>query len=292
MEDEARPVTPAPGLPGRDDEDPHRQDASPGVAVVLATRDRPQLLEGALAALLAALRPQDELLVVDSASSDDRTRALCERLGVRVVRAAEPGTSLARNTGARAVSAELIAFTDDDCLPQPGWTAALAAAFVDRTVGVVTGRVLADRKVPAPLSLQQSVQPRYVTEPVGHGANCCVRRAALEAVGGFDERLGPGAPGGAAEDADLFRRVMAAGWQGYYEPAAVVVHRQWRTRRASIARSFTYGRGQAAAGASFREAVWQDALRPAARDARKGYLTGTAAGLLRAAGALSGLRRR
>ena len=70
------------------------------------------------------------------------------------------------------------------------------------------------------------------------------------------------------------RRVLAEGWYGYYEPDAVVVHRQWRGRRAAVRRSYAYGRGQAAAGAGFREAVWHDGLRPAVRDLRAGYVTG------------------
>lgn len=292
MEDEARTVTPSPGLPGGDDEDAHRTDASPPVTVVLATRDRPHLLEGALIALADVLRPQDHLLVVDSASESPATLGLCKRLGVAVIRAVEPGTSLARNTGLAAATTDLVAFTDDDCLPSPGWTAALAKAFDEPGVGVVTGRVIADREVAAPVSLEESDVARPFSEPVGHGANCCFRRAALLAVGGFDERLGPGTPGRASEDVDAIRRVLSAGWQGRYVPSAVVVHRQWRTRGAAVARSFSYGRGQVAAGGSWRTAVWRDALRPAGRDVRAGYVTGAAAGLMRAAGAATGLVRR
>lgn len=260
--------------------------------MVLATRDRPQLLEGALGALRSALGSQDELLVVDSASRGAGTAEVCARLGVRLLRLDQPGTSRARNEGLAATTAPLVAFTDDDCLPQPGWAAALAGAFADARVGVVTGRVVADREVPAPVSLETSEQPRAFAEPVGHGANCCFRREALLAVGGFAEHLGPGTPGLAGEDADAFRRVLAAGWTGRYEPKALVVHRQWRGRGASLRRSFAYGAGQVAAGAGWREAVWQDALVAAARDLRAGYLTGAAAGLVRASGAARGLARR
>jgi len=230
--------------------------------------------------------------VVDSASTGPETGRLCDRLGVRVLRLSEPGTSAARNAGLHATTAPLVAFTDDDCLPQPGWTAALAEAFGDPAVGVVTGRVLADREVPAPVSLEESTVARAFSTPVGHGANCGFRREALLAVGGFDERLGPGTPGRAAEDVDAFRRVLAAGWQGFYEPSAVVLHRQWRGRGASVRRSFAYGVGQVAAGGTWRTAVWRDALVPAVRDARAGYATGAVAGLVRAAGAVRGLVRR
>ena len=292
MEDEASPVTLPPGLPGGDHEDAHAHDARPPVAVVVATRDRAVLLEGALRALQGVLRPVDELLVVDSASLGAETVDLCASLGVRVLRLEEPGTSLARNAGLVATGAPLVAFTDDDCLPQPGWTAALAAAFSDPSVGVVTGRVLADREVAAPVSLEQSTVGGPFTTPRGHGANCCFRREALLAVGGFDDRLGPGTKGRAAEDVDAFRRVLRAGWVGCYAPDAVVVHRQWRGRGASVRRSYSYGVGQVSAGATFRTAVWQDALRPAARDVRAGYASGAAVGLVRAAGALRALARR
>jgi GT2 family glycosyltransferase len=260
--------------------------------VVVATRDRADLLEGALTALVGVLRAADELLVVDSASSGAETTALCTRLGVRLLRVEHPGTSRARNAGLAATSSALVAFTDDDCLPQPGWTSALAEAFADPAVGLVTGRVLPDRIVPAPVSLEESTEAGPFLAPKGHGANCCFRREALRAVGGFDERLGPGAPGRAAEDVDAFRRVLLAGWTGFYAPEAVVVHRQWRGRSAGVRRSYSYGVGQVAAGATWRTAVWQDALLPAARDARAGYLTGAAAGLVRATGALRGLARR
>lgn len=262
------------------------------MAVVVATRDRADLLEGALRAILAVLRPVDELLVIDSASRGDQTLRLCGRLGVRVQRVEEPGTSMARNTGLVATTAPLVAFTDDDCLPQAGWTAGLAGAFGDPKVGVVTGRVVADRQVAAPVSLEESTEPHSFGEPIGHGANCCFRREALLAVGGFDEELGPGTPGRAGEDVDAFRRVLAAGWTGCYEPKAVVVHRQWRTRGASVRLAYSYGVGQVAAGATWRTAVWRDALVPAVRDLRAGYGTGAAVGVVRAAGAVRGLVRR
>ena len=265
---------------------------SDAIAVVIATRDRAHLLVEALTAVRAALRPQDELLVVDSASQGAETVELCARLGVRLLRLEDPGTSLARNAGLVATATPLVAFTDDDCLPQPGWTFALAEAFTDPAVGLVTGRVVADREVAAPVSLEESTEAGTFTTPKGHGANCCFRREALLGVGGFDDTLGPGTKGRAAEDVDAFRRVLKAGWTGVYAPDALVVHRQWRRRGAAVRRSFSYGVGQVAAGGTFRTAVWRDALRPAVRDLRAGYTTGAVTGVVRAAGAVRGLARR
>jgi GT2 family glycosyltransferase len=256
--------------------------------VVVATRDRPHLLAGLLDSLAGL--DVDELLVVDSAGRDDATVQLCHERGVRVLRLDRPGTSRARNAGWRATTTALVAFTDDDCLPAPGWPAALRAALA-RSDALV-GRVLPDRQVAAPVSVLDEPVARDVSaaDLVGHGANCGFRRTALEQVGGFDESLGPGTPVPAAEDADLLRRVLAAGLSLRYDPAAVVVHRQWRSRRQSLATAFRYGLGAAATG-SRRAAVWDDALLAGWRDARAGYATGVAVGAARAAGAVVGSLR-
>lgn len=257
------------------------------------------MLAGLLDALTVAIRPGDEILVVDSASRDDATVRLCTGRGVPVLRLAEPGTSRARNAGWRATSAPLVAFTDDDCLPQPGWAAAIAQAL--QTCDVVTGRVLADRSVAAPVSLLDDPVARELSasDPVGHGASCGFRRELLERVGGFDERLGPGTALRAGEDADLLRRALQAGARGRYEPAAVVVHLQWRTRSQALRLSFSYGLGSAGAAlhrgkgvrAALRGAAWDDGLCAAARDLRAGYPTGAVAGILRATGAVAGVVR-
>jgi hypothetical protein len=232
-------------------------------------------------------------MVVDSASRGSETVDLCAGRGVAVMRLDEAGTSRARNAGVAATRAPIVAFTDDDCLPSRGWGAAVLRAFDDPAVGLVTGQVVADHATAAPVSLllEPHGRPLGLGDLIGHGANAAVRRTAFLAVGGFDERLGPGAPGRAGEDQDLFRRVLAAGWAGRYEPRAQVVHRQWRSRVAAVRLSFGYGFGQVAAGAPLRQAGWHDGLRVAARDARAGYLTGVAAGLLRAAGACAGAVR-
>lgn len=296
MQDEAGAVPAPPRLPRGDHDDAHGADRSRRLCVVVATRDRPHLLAGLLDALTLALRPGDEVLVVDSAGRDDATQRLCADREVRVLRLDLPGTSRARNAGWRATTAPLVAFTDDDCAPRPGWAAALANALHDRDF--VTGRVVADRLVAAPVSLLDDPDARDLTGPdlVGHGANCAFRREWLCAVGGFDEHLGPGTALPAAEDRDLFLRAVRAGARGRYEPAAVVVHRQWRSRGQALGQSFAYGMGAGGAAVrtgtgarrAVRRAAWDEGLRAAGADLRAGYPTGAVAGLLRAAGALAG----
>lgn len=273
----------------------------PRVAVVVATRDRPALLEGLLESLVSNLRRSDEAVVVDSASRDPAVSRLVRAAGLRVVRMDRPGSSRARNAGVRATTASIVAFTDDDCLVTPGWTAAVEGAFDDHSVGFVTGRVVADRDVRLPLSLFVADERRQLRgDPAmwGAGANLAARRTAFEGVGGFDERLGPGTRLRAAEDQDLLWRLAARGWTGVFEPSSTVVHRQWRDDRASIGVSFGYGIGAGALAwrmsregtgrAALTRRVWDDGLAAAWRELLRGYQYGAVTLVARATGTLVG----
>lgn len=223
----------------------------PRVAVVIATKDRADFLRDALAALAPVLRGDDELIVVDNGSRDDRTQRVAEDAGVPWVLCDRPGAAAARNVGAAATTAPIIAVTDDDCRPRPGWTAAIEAAFADPQTGFVTGRVVADRPgADSPVVLDEP-DPRTYAWPqdpmhFGHGANSAFRRTAFTQVGGYDELLGPGARFRNAEDHDLFWRINRAGWQGRYEPSAVVEHPAWRSRRELFTLQWIYGLGTGA----------------------------------------------
>jgi GT2 family glycosyltransferase len=137
---------------------------------------------------------------------------------------------------------------------------------------------------------------------IGHSANLAVRRSALEAVGGFDERLGAGADLRAAEDNDLWDRLFAAGLTGRYAPAAAGWHEQWRTRRELIPLNWAYGYGSGARAAKLlrrdrtraravaRHALWDWGLADAPKWLPHHRLA-AALGVVRAAGAVAGACR-
>lgn len=275
-------------------------------AVVICTRDRPALLERATDAARTALRPGDELVIVDSASRDPGAiERIAAAADARLVRCAKPGVSRARNAGAAATSVPLLAFTDDDCRPQAGWTAALERAFADSRTGLVTGRILPDRAGGRALSVLLDDQPRVLAagdDPAsaGSGANMAFRREAFVAVGGFDEEFGPGAHFRAAEDHELFWRVLRAGWVGRYTPDAVVVHEQWRGVGAFLAANVGYGVGSGALAAKvasvdavrgralLRAAFVDNGIGRALTHLRTGYELGALASLLTAGGVAAG----
>jgi len=208
-----------------------------------------------------------------------------------------------------AATASLLAFTDDDCRPEPGWTEAFDAVFSeDPRVGFVTGRVAADRSEGPMISVGGGDRSRvftYGADPaeLGHGANFAVRREALEEIGGFDEALGVGVRLAGAEDHDAFWRMLRAGWTGRYEPRATVVHQQWRTRRQYLRSQWGYGLGSGAFGAKavrlegrtglriLGDGLWRRGAWAAVRDLSKGYETAAAANTVRCAGSIVGAVR-
>ena len=215
---------------------PHDEPRVPVTAVV-CTRDRLQFLEqviGDLGAAVAAV-PGAELIVVQQGHGD--VEAVCRRAGVqaRVVRDGGVGASRARNTGWRAASGGVVAFTDDDCVVPPTWLVDHAAALSEPGVVASCGQVVGlsryggsetevwDRTA-VPARREFGAPPWEI----GHSANLAASRVALDAVGGFDERLGPGTPrvrGG--EDADLLVRLLGVGdaRTGVGRP---VRHLEWR----------------------------------------------------------------
>ncbi|MBA2614501.1 MAG: glycosyltransferase [Actinobacteria bacterium] len=219
---------------------------APSVSVVVCTRDRPAVLRECLHSLADCSASADEVVIVDNSTAGSMRDVVEEFPRMTYVRENRPGLSRARNTGIRATSGEIVAFTDDDTTLHGDWLARLRDGFAEPDVMVVTGLVL-----PAALETESQVvfelvyggffrgyqrivydkaffeQTRAHATPVwkiGAGANMAVRRRAFELVGGFDERLGAGAAG-CSEDSELWYRVLAEGWRCVYEPGAVVFHR-------------------------------------------------------------------
>jgi glycosyltransferase involved in cell wall biosynthesis len=280
------------------------------LAVVVCSRDRPQLLRDCLPALLA--QECDEVLVVDSASVGESTAQAAEAAGVRSIRLDQPGLARARNAALRATTADLVAFTDDDCTPRPDWASSIRARFTKSAIegeqlGFVAGRVIAEGEG-QPVSVMLGAVPRRYSggddaSHIGHGANLAVSRACWAGLGGFDELLGVGAPLRSAEDTDLMWRAMREGWIGRFEPSAIVTHAQWRGRRDALRASYGYGIGAGAlrhkvgrmagyqAGRRLSDGSLRATLRQAADDARHRYEFGIAVNVARAAGIAVGRAR-
>src|SRR5581483_1972376 len=223
--------------------------------VAIATLDRPAGLLRCLHAVLAGAAAPAEVIVVDQSAGDETEAPLAgcspSEIPVVYVRQARRGLAASRNAALARARYPLVAVTDDDCVPSAGWVAALGRAFAAApTPDAVTGRVLPLGPPVAGLyavSSRTSAAPadyRGMASPwlVGTGANFAVRRECLSRVGGYDERLGVGSPGGAGEDIELLYRLLRAGARIRYAPDALVYHaRQDRRRR--LASRWGYGQG-------------------------------------------------
>jgi len=125
-----------------------------------------------------------------------------------VVRGTGSGPAAARNTGWRLADTPWVAFLDDDVVPEPGWFKLLQDDLaVPESVGGVAARIT----VPGPTGRRPTDWERHTAGLATASwitADMAYRRAALEAVGGFDERF----TRAYREDADLAYRVRRAGW--------------------------------------------------------------------------------
>lgn len=176
-------------------------------------------------------RAPEQLIVVDNTAGEKETESLAGEYGARYIIEPKPGLSRARNRGLAESTSDVVAFLDDDAIPEEGWLDALGQPFADPSVGVVTGRT-----VPSPTtSPDANARAIFLTNQdrqwfqiaayggLGIGANMAFRRARLDWKV-FDERMGRGAPLEGMEEHHAFVGLVARGQKAVYLPDAVVIH--------------------------------------------------------------------
>lgn len=197
------------------------------VSVVIPTCGRMDLLGRCLDALCKQTLDTAfyEIIVVDDRPDfathhmvAERARQAAEK-GLDIIYIANNGThgpAAARNCGWRVARGDVIAFTDDDTVPTPGWLENGLSVF-DGTVHALCGRI----EMPLPANLtdyqldaQQLETAEFVT------ANCFCRKDVLEYLKGFDERF----QFAWREDSDLHFRLLELHANIVRLPQAVVVH--------------------------------------------------------------------
>lgn len=210
------------------------------MAVVIPTFRRPH----GLATLITALERQSlpasdfEVVMVDDCSGDGtvehlRTLARATSLDLQVLEtASNEGPAAARNLGWKHSAAEVVAFLDDDCMPESTWLeAGVAAVRSGHHLGVVQGRTTAPEGTTV-WGLNDWWLWRIIERagPYFEACNIFYRRCALEVAGGFEEE--PGWWGWFGEDTAAGWGVVDHGWERGFAAGAVVVHglerRGWR----------------------------------------------------------------
>ena len=204
---------------------------------------------------LAALRTQsvcpDEVLVIDSASSDDTAaRARAAGFRVHVIARADFDHGGTRKLAAGLVDAEILIYmTQDAVLADAGSLARLVAAFTDDTIGAAYGRQL-PRPGATPIEAHARLFNYAATSHTRGAADiprlgfkatflsdvfAAYRRRALEAIGGFPDRALFG------EDAHVAARMVLAGWRIAYRADATVYHSHAYTALQELRRYFDIG---------------------------------------------------
>jgi len=194
-------------------------------SVIIPTRQRLETLISALTRIESAVQsfPANnyEVIVTDDAPAPGAAAELAERFPwVRWTSGPRRGPAANRNHGARQARGAWLVFTDDDCLPDPGWLAAYAAGRAAHpNARVLEGRTYADR----PRRSLWETSP--INETGGHlwSCNFAIENAFFRELGGFDERF----IWATMEDMDLAERLRERHVDFPFVPDAAVCH-PWR----------------------------------------------------------------
>jgi GT2 family glycosyltransferase len=204
------------------------------ISVVVPTYKRAALLSSCLIALSKQRMSQDDfevIVVIDG--PDAQTEELIGRLREEyipslsyITLSENSGPASARNIGWRNATAQLVAFTDDDCRPGPSWLSSLWRAYEESGYAekiAFSGKVivpLPERPTDFELNTAHLETADFIT------ANCACTKAALEAVAGFDERFRMAW----REDSDLEFGLLERGVPVLKVKEAIVVHPVRRAR--------------------------------------------------------------
>lgn len=210
----------------------------PQVSLVIVSRGRPEGLRRLVSSLRFQSHPNYEVVVV---SDDPNTGFLGDLPGapnIRHVHFNEANISAARNIGISNSAADIIAFCDDDAVPEPFWLERLVAPFEDQRVGstggFVRGRNGIDFQWTAtkcdecgddfPLEMESLTAPQTFAYDGTffvkiQGTNCAFRRSALEEIAGFDEAFTF-----FMDETDVSFSLAKKGWKTTLVPLAEVQH--------------------------------------------------------------------
>jgi len=218
----------------------------PRFSVVVCSCNGARTLDGCLAAATTLDYPDFEVIVVDDGSTDE-SAAIAGSYGAHVISTPNCGLSSARNTGAEAATGEIVAFCDDDAVPDPHWLTYLATTYMTSEHVAVGGpniappdsTSVAECIANAPGNATHVLLSDSIAEHIP-GCNSSFRRDALLDVGGFDPQFRV-----AGDDVDICWRLQDRGWTIGFNAAAMVWHHRRKDVRAFWRQQRDYGRAEA-----------------------------------------------
>jgi GT2 family glycosyltransferase len=217
----------------------------PSISVLVCTYNGKRTIRDCMEGLKKVDYPNFEVVVVNDGSTDG-TELIAKEYGFRVISIPNGGLSNARNVGMRAAKGEIVAYIDDDAVPDPQWLTYLAATFLSTDhVGVGGPNIppaddgpIAECVANAPGGPIHVLLTDQQAEHIP-GCNMAFRKAALEAIGGFDAQFRI-----AGDDVDLCWRLQKQGWTLGFNPAAMVWHHRRNSVKTYWKQQLNYGKAE------------------------------------------------
>jgi glycosyltransferase involved in cell wall biosynthesis len=218
----------------------------PRFSVAICSYNGSRTIRETLDGLKRVTYPNFEVIVVNDGSTDD-TAAIAAEYNCRTISTPNQGLSSARNVALKAADGEIVAYLDDDAIPDPHWLHYLAATFAEGNYAAVGGpniappysTTIADCVDNAPGGPVHVLLADAVAEHLP-GCNFAVRKSCLEAIGGFDPTFRV-----AGDDVDVCWRLQDQGWTLGFSPGAMVLHHRRHTIRGYWKQQKGYGRAEA-----------------------------------------------
>lgn len=213
------------------------------VSIIIPTFNGAARIEACLKALLDQVPSRNvEIIVVDDGSIDNLPEVIQRYPSVRLLSQANAGPAAARNRGALEASSEIILFTDDDCVPMPGWLAAMLKPFADPAVVGAKGiyrthqRELAARFVQIEYEDKYHLMAQLPEIDFIDTYSAAFRRDRFLEMSGYDQSF----PVACAEDVELSYRMSARGWKMKFAPDAIVYHTHPKTLSAYLRKKYKF----------------------------------------------------
>lgn len=223
---------------------------TPFFSIIIPTYNRPDELNKCLGALasLNYSRNGFEVIVVNDGGGDSLVGIVSRfeaKSSISWVTQEQSGPASARNTGAKIARGRYLAFTDDDCLPDPGWLAEIEKCLEKNPESIVGGKtlnLLNNNLYSTASQLICELAYNHYNQDSEQASFFCTNNMAVPKtkfleIGGFDERFKT------AEDRDFCKRWRNHGLNMIYCPTAIIHHAHELTFPGFVKQHFKYGRG-------------------------------------------------
>ncbi len=189
--------------------------------MIVPTYHRNDLLHDCLSALAPSVQTIDaseyEVIVTDDGKSSTAEALIRDEFPwARWVAGPQKGPAANRNSGAKQVKGKWLIFTDDDCVPSPGFIAGYKEAVAVSDALAYEGKTTCEEGIPSPMY----TSPINISGGCFWSCNIMMERGLFQQMDGFNEQFAVASN----EDTDLRERLRAKKIQIQFAPQAAVNH--------------------------------------------------------------------